>query len=571
MGILQRFNWNNLKIGWKYAVALLLTVVFFLGSMGIVYNFLSVVNNDVKFIKEAGDDAVEITEMIALFNELDVQVSDYIIFQTPQIIQDFEENIKKFDEQLANIHSNIHIKNSEDIFAKIRENNQQINDIFIKEIVPKVSRHLVTEYVIARKKLTGIRLENIGLLEEVQGLLKANRQAVITNTQEHLLGTILVLLISIAVSAVLGLAIMFVISRMIQRNLNKVINMSDQVANGNLAIAQLNYNGTDEIGQLSKSISIMVDNLRDITQRIFTASDEVKIQSEKLTQSSHEVKQGSEQIALTMEQLAAGTQEQASTATNIANVLDKLNERILQANKESDDLKKSAHGLLDMSNKGNSLMENSIHQMDAITGIVQNSVASVKSLDKKSQEISHLIQIINNIAEQTNLLALNAAIEAARAGESGLGFAVVADEIRKLAEQVGNSVADITDIIIGIQEESKKVVDGLLKGYKQVEVGTNHIKDTGKTFADINSEVTQVVNRISNIAQSLQEVAKSSEDINSSVEQIASISEETAAGVEEASASVQQQHNSMETIAENAQVLLKLAEDLKSTISTFKR
>ncbi|MDK2799244.1 MAG: methyl-accepting chemotaxis protein [Clostridiales bacterium] len=571
MGILQRFNWNNLKIGWKYAVALLLTVVFFLGSMGIVYNFLSVVNNDVKFIKEAGDDAVEITEMIALFNELDVQVSDYIIFQTPQIIQDFEENIKKFDEQLANIHSNIHIKNSEDIFAKIRENNQQINDIFIKEIVPKVSRHLVTEYVIARKKLTGIRLENIGLLEEVQGLLKANRQAVITNTQEHLLGTILVLLISIAVSAVLGLAIMFVISRMIQRNLNKVINISDQVANGNLAIAQLNYNGTDEIGQLSKSISIMVDNLRDITQRIFTASDEVKIQSEKLTQSSHEVKQGSEQIALTMEQLAAGTQEQASTATNIANVLDKLNERILQANKESDDLKKSAHGLLDMSNKGNSLMENSIHQMDAITGIVQNSVASVKSLDKKSQEISHLIQIINNIAEQTNLLALNAAIEAARAGESGLGFAVVADEIRKLAEQVGNSVADITDIIIGIQEESKKVVDGLLKGYKQVEVGTNHIKDTGKTFADINSEVTQVVNRISNIAQSLQEVAKSSEDINSSVEQIASISEETAAGVEEASASVQQQHNSMETIAENAQVLLKLAEDLKSTISTFKR
>ena len=83
----------------------------------------------------------------------------------------------------------------------------------------------------------------------------------------------------------------------------------------------------------------------------------------------------------------------------------------------------------------------------------------VMELDQSNQNINKLVNVIHDIANQTNLLALNAAIEAARAGENGKGFAVVANEVKVLAEQVANSINEITTITDSIQTESKAVVE----------------------------------------------------------------------------------------------------------------
>ena len=219
--------------------------------------------------------------------------------------------------------------------------------------------------------------------------------------------------------------------------------------------------------------------------------DSITSQSEELTQSANEVNAGSQQIASTMQELAAGTESEARTASELASIMGVFSTSVQEANSNGELIQKSSNDVFQMTSEGSRLMESSDKQMAKIDQIVQDAVHKVQGLDVKSQEISKLVSVIQEIAAQTNLLALNAAIEAARAGEHGRGFAVVADEVRKLAEQVSTSVADITDIVDGIQSETSLVTESLQDGYKEVKQGTTEINTTRETFASISSAVTE--------------------------------------------------------------------------------
>ncbi|MBS4538525.1 hypothetical protein GOQ27_08620 [Clostridium sp. D2Q-11] len=314
----------------------------------------------------------------------------------------------------------------------------------------------------------------------------------------------------------------------------------------------------------------MIYNLKHMIEETLHTSKEIDIQSNSLNTASIEIKKGSEQIAVTMQEMAVGSEDQASSSTSISNSVQNLDKLIGKANYEGKILADSSQVVFKASNEGIQEMKKSINQMAIINEQVNNSVEKVKNLDIKSQEISKLVQVINDISDQTNLLALNAAIEAARAGEAGRGFSVVSEEIRNLSEQVSKSAIEISEIIRNMQHESKLVTESLDSTYDQVQKGTLQITVSGEYFNNISSEITQMIDKIENVTDSLDNIESNSKEISSGVQNIASISEENSASTEETAASVQQQYSSVENLSENANLLSGLSAKLNDMVKKFK-
>ncbi|WP_058308034.1 methyl-accepting chemotaxis protein [Gracilibacillus massiliensis] len=369
---------------------------------------------------------------------------------------------------------------------------------------------------------------------------------------------------------ILGIIIVWIFSRSITKPLGLVTDRMKELASGNLSLAPIEVKTKDELASLASEMNNMQHSLNNMITNISEASVSLNQQSDGLNKSSNEVKIGSEQVTTTMEELASGAEVQADHVNSLSQMMENFKEIVLETNKEGTNVGNVSVEVLEKAESGTELMQMSANQMTTIDHIVKEAVEKVRSLDSQSQEIGRLVSVIHDIAEQTNLLALNAAIEAARAGEHGKGFAVVADEVRKLAEQVSESVSDITGIVSRIQTESTNVSNSLEKGYAEVEQGTSQIITTQKTFTDINHSVKNMTDRMKNITTNLANVSSRTEEMNESIQEIASTSQESAAGIEETSASAEQTSSSMEEVSGQAKQLDQLALEMQEIVARFR-
>jgi len=199
-----------------------------------------------------------------------------------------------------------------------------------------------------------------------------------------------------------------------------------------------------------------------------------------------------------------------------------------------------------LASKGQENMSNMVEQMSTIKNSVVNSSNIIYDLQKNSEEIGNIVEIINTIADQTNLLALNASIEAARAGEAGKGFAVVADEVRKLAEESMSSANNIKNLILNTQDKTKAALNEILNSFSSV----NH------KFSNVDSMITASNDSITAMASKLYDIE--------------TISNTASANTEEVAASTEEQSATIEEITESIEKLVSMVENLKESVAIFK-
>lgn len=358
-------------------------------------------------------------------------------------------------------------------------------------------------------------------------------------------------------SLLISLVIVYLIITFLLKPLFDMKKHAQNLSSGNGDLTKkLAMDKKDEISQVSKEVNNFIQRIRGVIQ-------EAKQLSSENSSVAHELSTTSLQVGERVENSTLLISETTKISKDIKQEID-LSVTQAQSAKEN------------MSNANESLKvakSEIIEMVNSVEKSVQTEVdlaMKIDQLNQDAEQVKEVLTVINDIAEQTNLLALNAAIEAARAGEAGRGFSVVADEIRKLAENVSNSLSEITEIVIGIQKESKDMISSLENGYSEINKGTETIKSTGLTIEDINAKIQDMNYKIQNIASGLEEINQQSSSINQAGEQISAISEENSAGIEEASSSISMQTDSIETISSNALELDSLGKNLNKLISNFK-
>ena len=314
--------------------------------------------------------------------------------------------------------------------------------------------------------------------------------------------------------------------------------MTSRIASGDLTMALQGATQTSLMGWLSK----MQQQLRQLIARLVGVGQELEMAA---AQNSSAITQadGSLQIqARETEMLATAVEQMSYAAAEIGS----------NTVKAADEVSASQQAAAQLTDTIGHVSQSLARTLDAFAQMRQQ----VHSLDRGSQQVASVVEVITAIADQTNLLALNAAIEAARAGEQGRGFAVVADEVRQLAGKVQLATRDIAQVIQSILQLSQS----LNHSSQDCEQIANNTKVEAEAMQQ---QVDLIDERLLELKQLMAQTATAAEEQTS-------VSATLARGISSLSAAAEENSTAISEVATSTRGLLGLANELGIAVGQFK-
>ncbi|QXQ19223.1 methyl-accepting chemotaxis protein [Pseudomonas tolaasii] len=330
------------------------------------------------------------------------------------------------------------------------------------------------------------------------------------------------LLLAAALALVFGIVAAWAITRQIVIPLNQTLTVAERVASGDLS-HNLNSGRKDELGQLQRAMQSMTVGLRELIGGI----------SDGVTQ----IASAAEQLSAVTEQTSAGVNSQKVETDQVATAMNEMAATVQEVARNAEEASEAAVAADQQAREGDKVVGEAIAQIERLATEVGNSTEAMGHLQRESDKIGSVLDVIKSVAQQTNLLALNAAIEAARAGEAGRGFAVVADEVRSLAQRTQKSTEEIEELIVGLQSGTQQVATIMDNSRGLTDSSVELTRRAGNALGNITRTVSTIQAMNSQIATAAEQQSAVAEEINRSVLNVRDVSEQTSSASEETAAS----------------------------------
>jgi methyl-accepting chemotaxis protein/ligand-binding sensor domain-containing protein len=279
--------------------------------------------------------------------------------------------------------------------------------------------------------------------------------------------------------------------------------------------------------RLETEIAQRTAEIQSKTEEIEASYKRLSETGQTLASLSVQVNRATARINDTMNRVNAGAESQNETVGRTRDLVSGLLSSIAAVTSQTRISARTATETVHAVQTGTASMSTTLDAMQSIEKNVSDTWELMRELIAHSERIDGIVQLVDDIASRVNVLALNALIEAVRAGENGRGFMVVAQEIRDLSRRTADSIQEITDAVLEIQNDVKTIEGFTRSGIERVK-DSARITNEGRAVLDrICRSVEDEKKRISSIAERVGEMQNASYEVQKAIESVESVSRQS--------------------------------------------